>query len=179
MSPVPTPSESMRTRSPLKPRMTGRLEPGPNEEDVMPGSHISVSPSAGWILSCRSSALNSDRDWMSRVSIKGAVSSARTTISSRINRLVEAGTFSCALPLTAIRSADATRHWSNGKLLGRRCSYSRLRWRKALLQMRRAHDLIWSVQTMPTGMNPSSRHRNQWRRTIILAIRYCKRFAVL
>ena len=44
----------MRTRKPLKPRMTGRLAPGANVVAAMPGREPSASPSVeeGWLSSC-------------------------------------------------------------------------------------------------------------------------------
>ena len=52
-SPVESPFSWMRTRKPLKPRMTGRLEPGANVVAAMPGLAASASPSVaeGWLSS--------------------------------------------------------------------------------------------------------------------------------
>ena len=45
-SPVASPFSWMRTRNPLRPRMTGRLAPGANVVVAMPGCVASASPSA-------------------------------------------------------------------------------------------------------------------------------------
>ena len=42
------PSSRMSTRSPSKPRMMGRLEPGPKLRTAMPGSFCNASPRLFW-----------------------------------------------------------------------------------------------------------------------------------